>query len=178
MEEDGEPEPPPMAHLRTRRCSASAQGGIDPAQLSARLKAPPTIEEGKPEEAVERIVGCVEQMPLFVELSDEYKQLMIDAMEEVTVAAGEKVITQGELGDFWYVVERGALEVWKEAGGEERHVKSYAEGDSFGELALMFNQRRAASVVATEECILWAVNQEVFQAVMMTAALANKPDYE
>ena len=45
-----------------------------------------------------------------MELIDEHKQLVIDAMEEVTVAAGDKVITQGELGDYWYVVERGALE--------------------------------------------------------------------
>ena len=65
-------------------------------------------------------------------------------------------------------------------GGEEeaKKVKSYGVGDSFGELALMFNQRRAASVVATEECVLWAVDQMTFKAVMMAAAMSSKEDYK
>ena len=100
-------------------------------------------------------------------------------MKEVR-AQDEKIITQGEIGDFWYVVEKGALEAWKKYEGEEeaKKVKSYGVGDSFGELALMFNQRRAASVVATEECVLWAVDQMTFKAVMMAAAMSSKEDYK
>lgn len=56
-------------------------------------------------------------------------------------------------------------------------VKSYAVGDSFGELALMFNQRRAASVTAVEDSVLWAVDQATFKAVMLASAKANKVEY-
>ena len=87
------------------------------------------------------------------------------------VKSGEYVIKQGERGDFWYVVERGSLEVFKKqpedtSEGHGEKVNAYAEGSSFGELALMYNQRRAASVVATSDCVLWAVDQVVFKELM------------
>ena len=99
---------------------------------------------------------------------------------QVKAAAGEKVITQGELGDFWYVVDSGALETFKtyEGESEAKMVKAYGVGDSFGELALMFNQRRAASVTAKEDCVLWALDQATFKAVVQGAAMANKQDYK
>jgi len=82
-------------------------------------------------------------------------------------------------GDNWFVVEKGALETWKKVGEDEpKMVKPYSVGDSFGELALMFNQRRAASVVAKEECVLWAVDQATFRAVMLTAATQHKENYD
>lgn len=79
-------------------------------------------------------------------------------------------------GDFWYVVDSGTLEVNKTLPGESEATKvnSYAVGDSFGELALMFNQRRAASVIATSDCVLWAVDQATFQALVKTAANAHQ----
>ena len=57
-------------------------------------------------------------------------------------------------------------------------MNSYKPGDSFGELALMFNQRRAASVVATEDVVLWAVDQATFRALVLTAATENKTKYD
>ena len=182
-----EPPPPPPA-ARQRRGSAAAQGGIDPSKINLR-SLPKVLKD---EEAVGRIRTCVAKNTLMTHLSEEYKQTVIDSMKEIKASAGEKVITQGELvrarfgrgpsarlpftrrcgrcaqGDLWFVVEKGALETWKKYEGEDapKMVKAYAVGDSFGELALMFNQRRAASVVAKEDCVLWAVDQATFRAVM------------
>lgn len=172
-----EPEPPapPPAAIARRRASASAQGGIDPSHVN--LATLPKI--AKDEAAVQRISQCVEKNAMMKHLSPEYRKVVIDSMKEVKATAQEKVITQGEVGELWYVVEQGALEAWKKYEGEDeaRKVKSYAVGDSFGELALMFNQRRAASVSAAEDSILWAVDQATFKAVMLASANANKVDY-
>ena len=53
--------------------------------------------------------------------------------------SGQKIITQGELGDSWYVVESGKLETWKSYEGEEgeKMVKGYGVGDSFGEVCVL-----------------------------------------
>ena len=54
---------------------------------------------------------------------------------------------QGEAGTNWYVVEKGSFDAFKKMEGDEepgKKVKSYEAGGSFGELALMYNQRRAA----------------------------------
>ena len=58
-----------------------------------------------------------------------------------------------------------------------KKVNSYKVGDSFGELALMFNQRRAADVIATSDCTVWAVDQATFQSVLKTSAQKNAQKY-
>lgn len=91
----------------------------------------------------------------------------------------ETIIKQGDLGDFWYVIDSGSFDVFKTAQGETEaaKVKSYATGDSFGELALMFNQRRAASVVASADSVVWAVDQSTFQALVKSAATEHPEQY-
>ena len=64
--------------------------------------------------------------------------------------AGEKVINEGDNGDFLFVIEKGALNCTKAVNGEEKVVKTVNEGDVFGELALLYNCPRAASVVAKD----------------------------
>jgi cAMP-dependent protein kinase regulator len=66
-------------------------------------------------------------------------------MKEVKVQAGEKVIEQGAVGDYFYVVEEGSLDVFKAKPGEETapgdigaKVYTNLPGTSFGELALMY----------------------------------------
>jgi len=113
-------------------------------------------------------------------LSAEYKEALIASMKEVKVSSGESIIKQGGVGDFWYVVESGTLKVTKVFEGETEAKSVHADyhvGESFGELALMFNQRRAASVTATEDTIVWAVDQASFRALILTAASANKESY-
>ena len=138
----------------------------------------PKIE--KSDETIARIKACIGKNVLCSKLSDKYTEALVNAMKEITAKQGESVIKQGELGDYWFVVESGALEVFKTGDGETegKKVNSYKPGDSFGELALMFNQRRAASVVATEDVVLWAVDQATFRALVLTAATENKTKYD
>lgn len=66
-----------------------------------------------------------------------------DALKSETKSSGEKIITQGEPGDKFYVVEEGTLYAMKDGN----RVMDYKPGDYFGELALLKNQPRAASVI-------------------------------
>ena len=68
--------------------------------------------------------------------------------EPADFSDGEKVITEGEEGDAFYIVMEGGAVATKLVDGEEKEVKSYGVGDFFGELALLTDQARAASVVA------------------------------
>ena len=60
------------------------------------------------------------------------------------------MISEGDNGDFLFVIEKGALKCTKLVEGEEKVVKTVNEGDVFGELALLYNCPRAASVVAND----------------------------
>jgi len=166
--------------MARKRGSVAAQGGIDPRKVTVDLSKIPKVE--KSAEAVEALSAAVEKNVLMKSLTAEYKAAVISSMKQVDVAAGQYIIKQGERGDFWYVCEKGALEAYKKmpedtSDGHGDKVKSYGPGTSFGELALMYNQRRAASVIATEDCTLWAVEQDVFKQLMLSSSMSNKEQY-
>jgi len=168
--------PPPPASLG-RRASASAQGGISPSMAVVNLSSLP--KNVKSDAARARIAACIDKNVLCRMLSQEYRTALVDSMREVKTSKGDSLITQGDIGDFWYVVDAGAYEARKQYDGKDdtKKVKEYASGDSFGELALMFNQRRAASVIAIVDSVAWAVDQASFRALILTAANANQQSY-
>ena len=67
---------------------------------------------------------------------------VIDAMFEQKVEAGEFLINEGDDGDFFYVIEEGVYSAIK----TEKTVYTYDNEGNFGELALLYNMPRAASV--------------------------------
>lgn len=161
-----------------KRGSVSAQGGMDPSKMTVNLNTLPKVP--KSDEAMARIQECVSKVILFKNLSKEYIDAIVASMTEKQVAKDEAIIKQGEAGDFWYVIDKGAFKAFKADEGEAapgKEVKSYGVGDSFGELALMYNQRRAASVIATEDSTVWAVQQVVFKQLILTASMQNKTEY-
>jgi MFS family permease len=76
----------------------------------------------------------------------------------VEARAGEEVIVQGEVGDRFYLIERGQVEVF-EHGEFRRHE---GPGESFGEIALLHDVPRTATVRATEDTRLLALDREQF----------------
>jgi cAMP-dependent protein kinase regulator len=84
---------------------------------------------------------------------------------------GVVVIQQGDVGDFFYVVEEGGFDFWIKKGsiatGLGDRVGGVGAGGSFGELALMYNAPRAASVVSTSPGVLWALDRITFRKILM-----------
>ena len=77
-----------------------------------------------------------------------------DAFEPVEYKRGDFVINQGEDGQHFFAVWSGSLKAYIKKDGADLHVASYGQGKSFGELALMYNTPRAASVKAEDDCVL------------------------
>jgi len=74
-----------------------------------------------------------------------------DALVAETCKKGDTIVKQDDPGDKFYIVEEGSLYALKNFGSEEKRVMEYKPGDYFGELALLKNQPRAASVVVESE---------------------------
>ena len=98
---------------------------------------------------------ALENNVLLQSCDDEQRSAILDAMFECNYGAGEVVIHQGEMGDFFYVVDQGEVEVIKH--GE--HISEIGERGYFGELALIYGQPRAATVKAKTCCKLWAIDR-------------------
>lgn len=89
---------------------------------------------------------------MFSALEEKDLSIVIDAMKEVSFQANDVVIKQGDDGDDLYVVESGQLSchrVMKE-GEAPTLLKNYEPGEAFGELALLYNAPRAATITATK----------------------------
>jgi serine/threonine protein kinase/CRP-like cAMP-binding protein len=87
---------------------------------------------------------------------------VVKALRLIMVAPNEVVITEGATGDFFYVVQSGKLTVTQQ--NMPGIVDVLTEGRVFGELALIYDCPRAATVRATEEgATLWALSRAAFR---------------
>ena len=97
---------------------------------------------------------------------------MLDAIVGVKKAAGEVIIKEGDDGDNFYLVESGELtcsKFLKPEDKQETYLKTYVPGESFGELALLYNAPRAATIVAKTDCELWSLERMTFSSIIKTA---------
>jgi len=113
---------------------------------------------------------------LFASLSDDQKKDIYDCMTEIKVKRGQEIIKQGAEGDFFYVIDSGKYDVLKtlEGSKEEKKVFHYDEAGSFGELALMYNCPRAATVKAATDGVLWAVDRATFRHIVVANAAKER----
>lgn len=117
---------------------------------------------------------------MFSALDEQEKNIVISAMEEKITETKEKVISEGDEGDCLYVVGSGTLLCQKVFKGstEPTFLKTYQPGEAFGELALLYNAPRAATIIASEECLLWKLDRETFNHIVKEAANRKRTRYE
>jgi len=121
-------------------------------------------DEKLPEDTINWLLGCVEGNLLFESLSGKQRKHVLAHMKLISVNQGDFVITQGEEKDnaqTFYVVESGEYDVLV----DNVKVHHYARGGSFGELALIHNSPRAASVVCVSDGShkLWEISRKYFR---------------
>jgi MFS family permease len=96
--------------------------------------------------------------PIFEPLPEPTVERLAAALDELRVVPGEVVIRQGEPGDLFYLVKDGELEV----AINGKTVQLIGPGDSFGEIALLRNVPRTASVTAKTDAVLYALERAEF----------------
>jgi len=122
-----------------------------------------TKMEEKSTMLVQWLFDCVKDNLLFKNLSKEQNKLLIGHMALTSVIANENLITQGEEGDTFYVVQKGSFLV--SIDGET--VQRISEGECTGELALIHGAPRAATVTAQGKCEVWYITRNVYRKVLM-----------
>ena len=134
----------------------------------------------KTNEQIERIKDRCMLSFLFNSLEEKDLKTVIDSFEEKKYKSGQNVITQGEEGDVLYLVDNGELDCEKvfKAGDPPTHLKIYKPGESFGELALLYNAPRAATIRAKTDATCWALDRECFNNIVKDAAVKRREKYE
>ncbi|ORX93570.1 camp-dependent protein kinase regulatory subunit [Basidiobolus meristosporus CBS 931.73] len=153
---------------RGRRGSVSAES-IRPTEQEYQR-----VIISKSDEARMRIASATSSNLLFRNLEPDQKREVVDGMFERKVTQGEVVIQQGDEGDNFYVVDQGLFDVIKNGS----KVIQIGAGGSFGELALMYNTPRAASVQAVTDGTLWGVDRATFRRSITNNTFRKRKMYE
>lgn len=134
----------------------------------------------KSQEQKSRIVDRLSKSFMFAMLEDNERNIVIDAMEERKFQAGDYVIKQGDDGAELFVVDTGELQCEKLFPGDQtpRKLKVYQSGEAFGELALLYNAPRAATIIALTDSILLALDRGTFNNIVKKSAVKKRERYE
>jgi CRP/FNR family transcriptional regulator, cyclic AMP receptor protein len=109
-------------------------------------------------------------IPLFRQCSDDELALVDAVADEVHVTAGRTLIRQGELGREFVVIIEGTASV--ERNGDE--VATLGPGQHFGELALLVDHPRNATVVATSDLTAQVIERRGFEQLLETSPHLTK----
>jgi cAMP-dependent protein kinase regulator len=122
-----------------------------------------------------RLQTAIDACAVFNHLDKDEKKVVFDAMSEKTGASGDIIIKQGDDGDLFYVVDSGQCDVYV----NDKIVKTYTDGDSFGELALIYGTPRAATIKVSSDTIkLWAIDRTTFRTILMGQTIKRRQLYE
>lgn len=162
---------------KPRRVSVSAES-MDPSKLKAQMSQVTSIP--KSPEVAANLLSVVGKSPLLRTLDNDQKDMIVKAFSgPITKNAGDDIIVQGEIGDVFYLLEDGFVDVYVRKGGAaEVKVHTYKPGDAFGELAIMYNAPRAATCRAAGTCTLWALDRISFKVIVVAAAMQKREVYK
>lgn len=116
----------------------------------------------------ERYDDFINRVEIFQELDPYERGKLCDVLDVVKFPRGEFVVREGEVGDRFFLIEEGtAVALKKNSDGEMEEVLSYGPNDYFGELALLGDGTRQASIrVTSEECVLAFITIETFKGLV------------
>ena len=163
----------------------TAEGGTDMPSLAAaarEMMREPTREERPPLPALapherhhvpapeshhraESVADFLGQVPLFAGLRGKLRERLAVDARVVHLAAGEWLFREGEDADCLFVVRAGRLEIVAE-GPDATVLRVLGRGDALGELALLTDSPRSASVRAARDSDLIAIDRAPFEALL------------
>jgi cAMP-dependent protein kinase regulator len=123
----------------------------------------------------DRLTQALMKSFMFSMLAGDDLQTVIKAFQEISLKKDEVVIKQGDkVADdcpALFVFEKGKLLVFKDTSEGKDQVNSYTEaGAYFGELALLYDAPRAATVVADEDSLCWGIDRATYENLVKDAA--------
>uniref|UniRef100_A0AAY4D139 cGMP-dependent protein kinase n=1 Tax=Denticeps clupeoides TaxID=299321 RepID=A0AAY4D139_9TELE len=156
--------PAPRTLVVTRATRRSGNG---------RCSTHATLKNGLIHRSKELIKEAILDNDFMKNLEMSQIQEIVDCMYPVEYGQESCIIKEGDVGSLVYVMEEGKVEVTKEG------VKlcTMGPGKVFGELAILYNCTRTATVKTLTNVKLWAIDRQCFQTIMMRTGLIKHAEY-
>ena len=125
------------------------------------------------EEDLDFIRSAMENTVLFHQLDPDVREAVAREMRRAEVSPEHRLIVEGDLGDTLYLVEEGIFDVLSRRNGVDVKVNSKSRGDIFGEISLLFESPRTASVVSASGGTVWVLNRARFRTLTRKVAVES-----
>jgi hypothetical protein len=150
----------PLVELFGIRATVLLVAAVMPLFVLLRWGRLRSYEVGAP--VAEEHFALLRREPIFAPLSLATLERLTQDLVPIDVDPGQDVITQGDQGDRFYLIDSGEVEVFEDGMRKRaQHV-----GESFGEIALLRDEPRTATVRATEPTKLLALERDAFIAAV------------
>ena len=127
------------------------------------------VEKKKNQSDIKLIKTSLSRHFIFSSLSDKQREMIIDEMKLFAIDSNEIIFLQNSKGNAYYIVASGRLEVIV----NEKRVNIMREGDSFGELALLHDTPRSATVRTVMNTALWVLDRNTFRNILQELNVQN-----
>ena len=108
------------------------------------------------------IYDIIDKHLIMQTLNEQARNEIIVTMSLCRVKEGVTLFTEGQIGNYWYIVHEGKLEMYMNG----KLKKEMSRGASFGEFALINNAPRITTVKTVSECKLWVMKRDVFRKII------------
>jgi CRP-like cAMP-binding protein len=115
----------------------------------------------------------VRRVPLFADLSEEDLEQLNEMAKTISIHPGDLVFEEGSPGDALYVILDGDLEVTKRQGGQDSVLAVRGAGEFIGEMSLLEQAPRSASVRALRESRLLMISRAAFEMLLSCSPSAH-----
>jgi voltage-gated potassium channel len=112
---------------------------------------------------------ALQKVDFFYSLSYMELDELIKSLKKRTVPAGNTIIRQGEKGDAFYLISTGKVSVSVRKGmvGGQKQIAELGPGAFFGEMALVADEPRTATIIAKERCVLFVLYKKDFKKILL-----------
>jgi HEAT repeat protein/ATP/ADP translocase len=161
---------------RTQLEAASESSDVFLAQAARRIRARATSGNGKSSRPTERdqaVLLSIEKVlflksaPLFAAIEGEELAALADIALEHVFQPGEIIFEENQAPHHLYVIVQGKVEVFRRVDSKERSLAYLGEKECFGEMAILDDQPRSASVRAVEPTTVLKIDRESFRELIL-----------
>jgi CRP-like cAMP-binding protein len=138
----------------------------------------------KTDEQLSEIYPLVKNNFLTKNLEEAEIQKLIKAMKPEYFKKGDNIISYGDVGNKYYILADGTVKVIVYQKGTAyddpdldskiSFTKYMDQGNGFGELALLYNDKRSATIKATIKCTCYSLDSDVFKTVVIGSSIEKR----
>lgn len=110
----------------------------------------------------ERLITFLLVTPMFEKLDPSEIMEIIHIVEMEQFQAGDIVFREGDVGDAWYVLYKGAVEVLKQGATGEKKIAELGPEACFGEISILDGSPRSATIRVSEDSVVFRVPHAAF----------------